>query len=61
MSNLYSANVLYDELVLNQTSIQQKLKQTTDAKQLAELTKELNLLQSLLKVLLKYISFYKTR
>ncbi len=60
-SNLYSANVLYDELVLNQTSIQQKLKTTTDAKQLAELTKELNVVQSLLKVLLKYVSFYKTK
>lgn len=60
-SNLYSANVLYDELVLNQSNIQQKLKQTTDQKTLAELTKELNTIQSLLKVLLKYISYYKTK
>ena len=61
MSNLYSANVLYDELVSNQSSIQQKLKTTTDQKTLAELTKELNIIQSLLKVLLKYVSYYKTK
>lgn len=60
-SNLYSANVLYDELVLSQSNIQQKLKQTTDAKQLAELTKELNIIQMVLKSILKYISYYKTK
>jgi hypothetical protein len=61
MSNLYSANVLYDELVLNQSNIQQKLKTTTDQKTLAELTKELNLIQMVLKSILKYISYYKTK
>ncbi len=60
-SNLYIANNLYDELVINQSNIQQKLKTTTDAKQLSELTKELNMIQNLLKVLLRYISFCKTR
>ena len=61
MSNLYSANVLYDELVLNQSNIQQKLKTTTDQKTLAELTKELNIIQMVLKSILKYISYYKTK
>ena len=60
-SNLYSSNILYDELVLSQSNIQQKLKTTTDAKQLAELTKELNLIQMVLKSILKYISYYKTK
>ncbi len=61
MSNIYTANVLYDELVISQSNIQQKLKQTTDAKQLAELTKELNIIQMVLKSVLKYISYYKTK
>ncbi len=43
-SNLYIANNLYDELVINQSNIQQTLKTTTDAKKLRELTKELNMI-----------------
>jgi hypothetical protein len=59
MLNLENSNRLYDELVAYQNNLNISTKNEKDQAKLREIEQELNIINNLIKYLLKTINFYK--
>lgn len=59
MLNLENSNRLYDELIAYQSNLNNITKNEKDQARLKQIDVELNMINSLLKYLLKTINYYK--
>ena len=59
MLNLENSNRLYEELIAHQNNLNNLTKNEKDQSKLKEIEQELNIINNLIKYLLKTINFYK--
>ena len=61
MMNLENSNRLYEELIAHQNNLMNLTKNEKDQSKLKEIEQELNIINNLIKYLLKTINFYKLK
>ena len=61
MLNLENSNRLYEELIAHQNNLNNLTKNEKDQSKLKEIEQELNIINNLIKYLLKTINFYKLK
>jgi hypothetical protein len=61
MLNPDNSNKLYDELISHQNNLNNLTKNEKDEDKLREIEQELNIINNLIKYLLKTINFYKKK